>query len=270
VNGDGNLDILAGSSSEGGIHLYLGDGTGREWNLTPVGLPLEGWANRVRLTDLNGDGAVDIVASRGEGPRCWHNDGKGNWIPASAGLPEPIIGGLYHGLDVGDVNQDGRVDIALANWIDGPEVYLQTEGGAWQKMPDVFPKMRGGAYGLALGDLDGDDRLDIVVSGRLKVEGGYVRGVFALHGTPDGSWQFVSNSGLPSTGLGKTTGVAIGDINGDGVADIAACSGLKIESVPGPRKPVIAAHMMVWVGAMGPGASEPIANASAADVNAAP
>ena len=38
------------------------------------------------------------------------------------------------------------------------------------------------------------------------------------------------DNGLPTTGLALTTGVGIADVNGDGMADIAACSGLKVET----------------------------------------
>jgi hypothetical protein len=247
VNGDGFMDLVAGGSDRGGINVYLGNGTGREWTRKSEGLPSAGWANRVMLYDINGDERLDIVASHSEGPRVWLNGGEGGWKPASDWLPRPVIAGLYSGIAVGDVNHDGRADIATANWVDGPEVYLQEQDGSWQKTADVFPEMRGGATGLAFGDIDRDGHADLIVSGRLEANGGYVRGVFLLRGDGTGGWAYVRHSGLPDTGLAATPGVALGDVNGDGILDVAAASGLIVETAPGPTEPVLPTRMLVWI-----------------------
>ena len=107
-------------------------------------LPENGWANRVKLADVNDDGHLDAVAAYSAGPRVWLNDGAGDWVPSIEGLPSPVMHGLFHGLDVADVNEDGRLDVIVANWVDGPEVYLQQSDGSWNKTPDVFPGMLGG------------------------------------------------------------------------------------------------------------------------------
>ncbi len=48
-----------------------------------------GWANRVILRDVNGDGQLDVVASYYKGPRVWLGDGKGHFKSVSQGLPSP-------------------------------------------------------------------------------------------------------------------------------------------------------------------------------------
>jgi hypothetical protein len=246
VNGDGWLDIVASASDEGGINVYLSDGTGRQWTWTKASLPARGWANRVLLSDLNGDGRLDLAASLGVGPRVWLGDGEGGWRAASEGLPSPIIHGLYTGLAVGDVNEDGRPDLAVANWVDGPEVYLQQGDGSWHKAASVFPELHGGAVGIDLGDLDADGHLDIVVTGRMTLDGGYVRGVFALYGDGGGQWRFDPDSGLPTTGMAASAGVALKDIDGNGLLDVAVASGLIVETAPGPTEPAIPQRLMVW------------------------
>ncbi|NNF42952.1 MAG: VCBS repeat-containing protein [Phycisphaerales bacterium] len=246
VDGDGHLDLVTGGSDESGINVYLGDGTGRTFTRQRNTIPTTGWANRVVLEDVTGDGHLDLIASYAEGPRVWHNDGSGKWTLASVGLPSPMMLGLYTGVGVGDVNGDERPDIALANWVDGPEVYLQQEDGSWQKSPDIFPEMLGGAMGLALGDVNRDGNLDIVTAGRLAPEGGYVRGVFCLLGDGAGGWTWEENSELPSTGLSATAGVTIGDVNGDGVNDVVAASGLLVETVPGRTEPILPHRVLVW------------------------
>lgn len=247
VNGDGYPDIISSASDESGINVYFGDGTGKNWTRQADGLPKTAWANRVMVVDIDGDADFDVVAAYSDGPRVWHNDGTGKWTDASSGLPSPVIRGLYTGIDVADINEDGRLDIATANWVDGPEVYTQNADGSWQKLPDVFPQLMGGAIGLALGDLDADGHQDLVISGQKNSEPGYVRGVFALKGDGKGHFTYIEGNGLPPTGLATTMGIALGDVNGDGLPDIAAGSGMTVERVPqGPSGPVVPPHLMVW------------------------
>jgi len=245
-DGDGYPDIVAGGSDEGGINVYYGDGTGSNWTRDATGLPSTKWSNRVVAADVNGDNRPDIVASYAPGPRVWLNNGDRSWREASKNLPSPMVQGLYSGIGVGDINKDGRIDFVTANWVDGPEVYLQQSDGSWTKMPDVFPEMEGGSTGAALGDIDGDGNLDIVAAGRLKPTGGVVRGVFLLLGDGTGAFRYVANSRLPSTGLFATPGVTISDINGDDLGDIAVGSGLIVESSGKPLVPVVEQRLLVW------------------------
>lgn len=245
LNGDGDLDLVTGSTEQGGVMVYLGDGTGKNWSVLDAGLPRKGAANRVVFADVNGDQKLDILASYAPGPRVWIGDGKGGLIESSRGLPTPLIGGLYRGLAVGDVNKDGRLDFAVANWVNGPEVYLQAADGSWEKTPDVFPQMQGGAAGLALGDIDGDGHLDLAVSGRLTRNVGHVYGVHILYSNGKGGWNWEQESGLPESGLAFTWGVALADVNGDGVLDVAAGSGGVVASTD-VREPSISTRLPVW------------------------
>ncbi|MFZ2447315.1 MAG: VCBS repeat-containing protein [Syntrophobacteraceae bacterium] len=234
VNGDGFPDLVVCASEYGGIHVYLGDGTGTNWAQSSAeGLPsardpaLEqdvGWANQVLLIDVNKDGHLDIVASYHEGPRVWLGDGKGKWRASSAGLPEPTVYGLYRGIAVGDVNADGALDIVAANIVNGPEMYFQRPDGSWAQAPDVFPEMQGGAVACDLGDLDGDGIAELVVGGRLTQELGNNYGIFVLkrHGS---EWKREERTDLPSRGLSVVWGIRVTDLNEDGRPDILVSSG---------------------------------------------
>lgn len=248
VNEDGLLDIVVGSSDVKGISVFLGDGTGRNWaRQAPRGLPEDGWVQRVRLADMNKDGHLDVVASHSRGPRVFLGDGKASWKAASDGLPTPSFGGLFQGLVVADLNEDGRPDFAVSNWIDGPEVYLQQADGSWKKTPDTFPQMQGGAYGLALADIDRDGHLDMLVSGRLTQQVGYVYGVFFLRGDGQGAFKYVPDSRLPTSLLAFTWGLGVGDFNEDGVPDVVAGSGGTVATDnTGRREPAIAERILPW------------------------
>ena len=241
VNEDGYLDLVVSSRMEGGITVYFGDGSGKSWKeSTDDGLPKSGWANKILLQDIDGDGHLDVIASYYEGPRVWRGDGKGHWQDYSRGLATSSAGGLYRGLAIGDINEDGRLDIVAAHFLNGPEIYLQTKDGGWQAKPRFRSTIKGGATAVALGDLDGDGHLDLVVAGSQAVTNQY--GLFIFKGNGKAEWtEYRTN--LPLKKLQFIWGVALADVNRDGMPDLVVATGESLvrgkdESLP---------RMQVWI-----------------------
>lgn len=243
VNEDGFADLVVASRRDGGITVYLGDGSGKVWKeAVSDGLPKSGFATKLLLRDIDGDGHLDIVAAYEAGPRVWRGDGMGHWQSYSDGLPTHGPGGFYRGLALGDVNEDGRLDLVVANRRDGPELYLQTEAGGWHLAPPPLPSMKGGALSVALGDLDRDGHLDMVVGGRHSLKTQY--GLFVVRGDGKGGWSELQNTNLPGDGLTFIWGIALDDVNGDGLLDIAVTTGTApVERQPEESLP----RMQVWL-----------------------
>jgi len=87
------------------------------------------WKSQIAFGDINNDGFADLgaVSRLADGPWIWAGDGKGNWTDASAGLPrEAFCGG---GMDFGDVNRDGHMDVAIADHCKGVFVFLGDGAG---------------------------------------------------------------------------------------------------------------------------------------------
>lgn len=241
VNEDGFPDLVVGAYDQGGMTVYLGDGTGANWKEThPDGLPSPefedkgGWVNKVVLADLDNDGHLDLVANHSTGPRVWRGDGKNNWEIVSNGLPAPSLTGVFRGLAVGDVNGDGKPDLIVANAINGPEVFIQRDNWIWEQLPDIFPTMQGGALDVSLVDLDGDGLPEIAVVGRKTKEPGNAYGIYIVRSDGKGNWAEVKDTGLPERGLSIAWGITSADVNNDGRPDlIVATGGIVAE----PKKP---------------------------------
>jgi hypothetical protein len=123
------------------------------------------WGSAPALADLAGDAAPEIVLSRGNGLVAMRGDGTPlpGW-PVSMG----DFGIVDSSPVVGDVNGDGRVDVAVTvqNWYTH-ESQVRAYGLAGSLLPGFPKSIEGiGSGGVpAIADVDLDGRNELVVSG---------------------------------------------------------------------------------------------------------
>ncbi len=190
------------------------------------GLPTRGqWRGHPVLADLDGDGKLDLVASvrrydrgePGDGIWVWRGDGKGQWRPMLQGLSRNLG---YGGAEVGDINKDGKLDIAFSGHDLPPHVFINGlttgGGGFWAGSTDGID-CEVMCLDVALGDCDGDGNLDLACVGLMPKVGG----LYLYRGDGHGGFGPMAEL-LPRTNYGAD--VRIIDIDGDGRGEILAAT----------------------------------------------
>ena len=125
ANGDGYLDIYAAAARLGGgeerNRLFIGDGNGGFSRQRNIGAASNSdFDCGATMTDINGDGYQDLLVSGCNfAPRAFRiylNDGTGNFRHGNdeLGIGERL--GIWMGVSIGDMNNDGRKDFYLGNF----------------------------------------------------------------------------------------------------------------------------------------------------------
>ena len=206
-----------------------------------------GWSPwSVAVGDFNGDGKPDLATAGSDGAWILLSKGDGTFQRAVE------YGGRGSSVVVGDFNRDGKLDLAVAPFgydpyaLDSVSILLGNGDGTFK--PAANFKAGSVPYALAVGDFNGDGRLDLAVAnyGGSDTAGGcwtcYTNGdVSVLLGNGDGTFQPAVNFAV---GVNLTS-VAAGDFNGDGKLDLAVANqnansvSILIGNGDGSFKPVV-------------------------------
>jgi FG-GAP-like repeat len=179
---------------------------------------LSGMSNAtMKVGDLTGDGKADIVAAESEGNGkdrymlgVSNGAGISSWSQILSGMSVPI------GFAVGDLTGDGKADIvAIESEGNGNDRFmLGTSNGAgissWSQIMSGMSQ----PTQFGLGDLTGDGKADIVSVEHAGTSYRYMLGV--SNGAGISSWSQILG------GMGNPTVMRVGDLTGDGKADIVS------------------------------------------------
>ncbi|MBD2872817.1 FG-GAP repeat domain-containing protein [Paenibacillus arenilitoris] len=203
VNNDGIPDIVSGS------YWYEGPDFTQKHDIGEVeaiGEYLDDFADYP--LDVDGDGWTDIVTASffGDSLRWRRNPGPagGEWETVAAGPLRATETLRFHDIDGCGIPE------AFANEIDSPQAFFKLDRQAGGKGVPGFRKVVIGkepaGHGMGFADVNGDGRMDIVLS----------RGWLEQPEDPYGEWTF-----HPEFDLGAASIPILGiDVNGDGRCDL--------------------------------------------------
>lgn len=186
---------------------------------TPVSYPSAAGTSdldSVAIADITADGRKDVVVgATGAGVQVFPQLSSG--ALGSATL-YPTPNGRQ--VRVGNLNGDGRVDVAAVGWGTNNVSVLLNDGAGGLQAPVEYPAQHGGYDDLEVGDVTGDGRADLVVmSGQLYA----VPNISVLAQLPGGGFGAAAEYSLGSNIL--TSGIGVGDVTGDGRNDVVASYG---------------------------------------------
>lgn len=223
-NEDGKLDIAAADTDNNLVQIFSGAGDGT-FTLGPSltsGIS-EDEARGILVSDFNHDGFPDIaVANLNDGTQdvgILLNDGTGNFASVATYSLSNSFDDV--GMAAGDLNKDGKLDLAVP-LLDGGEVaiLLGNGDGTFQAETDLTIPSNN-PVGATIADFNGDGNLDIAVTAAVRST---TQGLYVALGNGDGTFNtpvfYASTEQDQTFTLPYPQYIQAIDMDGDGKLDL--------------------------------------------------
>ncbi len=260
IDGDGDLDLLVGTSGTGvtggssrdpAVRLYVNNGAGVFTDVTYPRLPADVFfATDVKFIDVNKDGAPDIYVTQDTYSTCsngshrlYLNTGNGFFFNVTGQLPYVNFSNL---LGTCDNFQPRAISSADFNGDTYPDLYVVGNGrnrmlfNRGTAQPGYFtdvttanvPNVSSSSYGVVTGDLNNDTFPDLFVCNsdtdrvNLGNASGILSDVSATNWPAESQpYKYAISGCSGSAGPLNSQSCTLGDVDGDGDQDIILAGG---------------------------------------------
>lgn len=219
-NADGRIDLVASTTNYNsgwvyGLQLFYQQADGSLADGVPFSVPSSCAVTGLVAGDLNGDGRQDLLVNRASCGLDLYLQNPAGQLQFDSNIPSPSSIGTV--VRLADMNGDGRLDIVTFGADNAVVQVWRNNAGTWQISDSVLVDVtNAGNLDLAVGDLNGDGRPDIAVAAQSLAD---FSAAALLYQGADG--HLGAPVMLKVTDQNETaTNVAIGDVNGDGRADL--------------------------------------------------
>ncbi len=212
LDSDGKLDIITGSST--GISILRNTSTGvgnitfASSNTTNPRSDLSGNVTSIKIADFNYDGKLDVAAITSSSLNIYINNSTPGSISFSSPTTfSPSTSG-FNGIDVGDLNGDGKIDVAVSK-SNLTNVFINTSSNGTLNLSSPVSISVGHQY-LIIDDLDNDGKNDLYLYNKF-LKNGYTTGTFSSSAFSEFTISVVNEG---------SSGCSVADLNGDGFPEI--------------------------------------------------
>ena len=215
--GDGWPDVINSLFTQPTVMYVNPRGESRRWEMFTVTDRIT--SELALMKDVNGDGKLDYLFKDANNQFVYANpdpaNPTGTWVTHAISTPGPWAN---HGMGVGDVNGDGRLDFVNAyGWWEGPaKGSIET----WAYHPCAFgtwTRSSPGGAEIGVYDVNGDGLNDLVTS--LQAHG-WGLSWFEQKKAADGTISFVEHPIMGDFSTKNAGGVTFSELHGSAIADI--------------------------------------------------
>jgi hypothetical protein len=213
-NGDANQDLVTADFAPGTISVFMGNGNGTFG--PPRTYPSGSYPASVAVGDFDRDGRPDIAAANETSHTIslFLGNGNGTFQPAA----QYPAGADTFSVVMTDLNRDGNLDLVSANYSSN-DVYVDFGSGTGGVNSTGSFAVGTHPWDVTADDLNGDGVPDLATADSSA------NTVSVLVSNGDGTCRPADSIVVGDGAYFSPSGVASGDLNGDGLPDLVAANG---------------------------------------------